>query len=135
MASFLRRCVRLSRRPALLQPAPLLRTAGSLFRSFGTFREKEEARKVFDLIDKDGNGTIELDEFNDFIKMDELYSSKGQKDKASEAAARFGWSQVDQAKDNKISFEEFFNWWEGSVTVVGIPASIHENMKKLANKK
>eukprot|EP00469_Lotharella_globosa_P003069 CAMPEP_0167802442 /NCGR_PEP_ID=MMETSP0111_2-20121227/19135_1 /TAXON_ID=91324 /ORGANISM="Lotharella globosa, Strain CCCM811" /LENGTH=114 /DNA_ID=CAMNT_0007698505 /DNA_START=46 /DNA_END=390 /DNA_ORIENTATION=- len=98
-------------------------------------QDKANAKKVFDLIDKDGNGVIDPDEFQEFAKMPELYSKPKEAEKATSAAIRMAMRQVDQAQDSKISFDEFFEWWKGNVTVVGMPASIQENMKKLAQKK
>ncbi|GAB5358932.1 hypothetical protein AAMO2058_000501200 [Amorphochlora amoebiformis] len=132
-----------SRRPSFPIPTSVLQTPRLtqaspqtlvIFRSFSTRREdKAQAKRVFNMIDtQNENGWIETNEFIDFVKMPTLYNKKDEAHKASRSAAKLAMSQV--GDDNHISFDQFYNWWKGNVTVVGIPASIQENMKKLGKK-
>eukprot|EP00472_Partenskyella_glossopodia_P004675 CAMPEP_0197525076 /NCGR_PEP_ID=MMETSP1318-20131121/10603_1 /TAXON_ID=552666 /ORGANISM="Partenskyella glossopodia, Strain RCC365" /LENGTH=145 /DNA_ID=CAMNT_0043078237 /DNA_START=49 /DNA_END=486 /DNA_ORIENTATION=+ len=130
---------RAARAPAMVPRAVVMASrmsSGALWkaaevRGYATMKEKNDARRVFDLIDKDSNNSIDVKEFQEFVKLPDLYNNKNEANRASDAAAKLAATQIDTNTDGRISFDEFLDWWQGNVTVSGIPASIQENMKKL----
>jgi calmodulin len=63
----------------------------------------EELRETFDYNDRDGDGTIELDEFT--VMLEELGAE------LSAAEAKLGFRDIDTNDDGRIDFAEFVAWW------------------------
>ncbi len=63
----------------------------------------EELRETFEYNDRDGDGSIELDEFK--VMLDELESGM------SAEEARLGFRDIDTNDDGLIDFDEFVAWW------------------------
>ena len=63
----------------------------------------DEICEIFDHFDKDGNGTIEVDEFSD------LLSALGAEMGAAEVAV--GLEALDTNGNGRIDFDEFVAWW------------------------
>lgn len=65
---------------------------------------REKARSQFAFFDRDGNGYIDFDEFNELLSViAENVTTK----RAAE-----GFSMVDTDSDGRVSFDEFMTWWE-----------------------
>jgi len=63
----------------------------------------EELRETFEYNDRDGDGSIELDEFK--AMLEELESGM------SAEEARIGFRDIDTNDDGLIDFDEFVAWW------------------------
>ena len=64
-----------------------------------------ELRENFQHFDKDGNGTIEFDEFSALL---DVLGFDGDK-----AERKIGFEIIDGNNNGEISFEEFSAWWDG----------------------
>jgi calmodulin len=63
----------------------------------------EELRETFEYNDRDGDGSIELDEFK--AMLEELESGM------SAEEVRIGFRDIDANDDGLIDFDEFVAWW------------------------
>lgn len=63
-----------------------------------------EVKKNFDFFDQDGNGEIDIDEFEKLLKVISPNST--------EAQAKRGFEIIDENNDGHIDFNEFLEWWE-----------------------
>lgn len=63
----------------------------------------DELRETFEYNDRDGDGSIELDEFKSMLE--ELESGM------SGEEARLGFRDIDTNDDGLIDFDEFVAWW------------------------
>lgn len=63
-----------------------------------------EVKKNFDFFDRDGNGEIDLDEFEQLLKVISP--------DATEEQAKRGFAIIDENSDGHIDFNEFLEWWE-----------------------
>lgn len=64
----------------------------------------EEIREHFSFFDRDGNGSIDVEEF---IKLLREISPK-----TTYSQAISGFELVDENGDGSIAFEEFLAWWQ-----------------------
>lgn len=64
---------------------------------------RKELREAFDQFDRDGNGTIDLNEFA------ELLDQIGADMNAEETT--IGFAEIDQDANGQIDFAEFTAWW------------------------
>jgi calmodulin len=64
---------------------------------------REELRETFDTFDRDGSGTIGIEEFGNLLKL----LGAGM----SAAELRIGFRELDQDGSGAIGFEEFYAWW------------------------
>ena len=66
-------------------------------------QEKKKVRKIFDMFDKDKSGDIDTHEFQELAyELGETLSPEETKKSIAE---------IDEDKDGKISFDEFYKWW------------------------
>ncbi|MRX26967.1 EF-hand domain-containing protein [Kangiella sp. HZ709] len=63
-----------------------------------------EVRKNFTFFDRDGNGEIDVEEFE---KLLQVLSPD-----ATEEQAKRGFEIIDENNDGHIDFEEFLEWWQ-----------------------
>lgn len=68
-----------------------------------------EIKDHFQFFDKDGNGTIELDEFKQLLR---ILAPSSTNDNAER-----GFATIDTDKNDLIDFEEFLDWWKMNWTV------------------
>ncbi len=61
-------------------------------------------RGHFDFFDRDGNGSIDVDEFTELLLAIEP--------KAKREECLKGFAEVDMDGDGSIDFAEFLKWWE-----------------------
>lgn len=66
-------------------------------------KDLQEVREIFDHFDKDGNGTIDPNEFADLL--DALGSG------FSDQEVQLGLEAIDLNKNGRIEFNEFLKWW------------------------
>lgn len=66
-------------------------------------KDPEEIREIFDHFDKDGNGTIDPNEFGELL--DALGSG------FSDQEAAVGLQAIDLNNNGRIEFDEFLKWW------------------------
>lgn len=64
---------------------------------------REELRETFDAFDKDGSGTIGIEEFGRLLKL--LGAGMKPQD------LRIGFRELDRDGSGAIGFEEFYAWW------------------------
>ena len=64
----------------------------------------QEIREHFSFFDRDGNGSIDVEEFTELLKVISPDTS--------EAQAITGFELVDENNDSLIEFEEFLGWWQ-----------------------
>ena len=64
---------------------------------------REELRETFDSFDRDGDGTISIEEFGRLLKL----LGAGMKP----AELRIGFRELDRDGSGAIGFEEFYAWW------------------------
>jgi len=63
----------------------------------------EELRETFDAFDRDGSGTIGLEEFGKLLRV----LGAGMK----EHEVKIGFRELDRDGSGAIGFEEFHAWW------------------------
>ena len=64
---------------------------------------REELRETFDTFDKDGSGTIGIDEFAKLLQL--LGAGMSASD------VKIGFRELDRDRSGAIGFEEFYAWW------------------------
>jgi len=64
---------------------------------------REELRETFDSFDRNGDGTIGIEEFGRLLKL----LGAGMKP----AELRIGFWELDRDGSGAIGFEEFYAWW------------------------
>lgn len=68
-----------------------------------------EIKDHFQFFDKDGSGTIDLDEFRQLLRILAPASTNDN--------AERGFETIDTDKNALIDFEEFLDWWKMNWTV------------------
>jgi calmodulin len=68
-----------------------------------TEEQLDELREAFEYNDRDGDGSIEPDEF--VAMLDELEADMSAKE------AKIGFRDIDTNDDGLIDFDEFVAWW------------------------
>lgn len=68
-----------------------------------------EIKDHFAFFDKDGNGTIDVKEFMQLLKVLAPASTMDN--------AERGFETIDTNQNGEIDFEEFFDWWKMNWTV------------------
>lgn len=64
----------------------------------------DEVKKNFDFFDRDSNGEIDVEEFEELLKVISPESTEEQ--------AKRGFAIIDENDDGHIDFKEFLEWWE-----------------------
>ncbi|MBX3707883.1 MAG: EF-hand domain-containing protein [Pseudomonadales bacterium] len=64
---------------------------------------KAELRETFDMIDRDGNGRIGIEEFKRLLDL--LGAGMSASD------IRIGYRELDRDGSGAIGFDEFYDWW------------------------
>jgi len=64
---------------------------------------REELRETFDAFDRDGSGTIGVEEFGKLLKL--LGAGMSASD------LKIGFRELDRDGSGAIGFEEFYAWW------------------------
>jgi Ca2+-binding EF-hand superfamily protein len=64
---------------------------------------REELRETFDTFDRDGSGTIGVEEFTKLLKL--LGAGMSPRD------ISIGFRELDRDGSGAIGFEEFYAWW------------------------
>lgn len=63
-----------------------------------------EVKENFNFFDRDANGEIDVEEFEELLKV--LSPT------ATEEQAKRGFELIDENNDGHIDFEEFLEWWQ-----------------------
>ncbi len=69
-----------------------------------TDEHRNQVKENFDFFDRDGNGEIDVEEFEKLLKVISPNSTEEQ--------AKRGFDIIDENGDGHIDFEEFLEWWE-----------------------